>query len=101
MKSQPRFLDRGERKTPLNPALVAHNHDFLPGITFDAGYLDFIRPPTCRITRDVGGDHRSPADETLPIPAVPEGSLEPRRRHFQNISLVAEILGVEPGLDRA
>src|SRR6185295_6705277 len=101
MKSQPRLFDRGERKTPLITALVAHNHDFLPGIAFDTGNLNFIRPPTRRIARDVRGDHSRPADESLPILAVPEWSLDPRRRHFQNIFLFAEILGVEPGLDRA
>jgi hypothetical protein len=101
MKSQPRLFDRGERKSPLVTALVADNHNFLPGVALNTGYLNFIRSATGRIPRDVCGNHRRPADESLPVFPVPQRSLDSRRRHFQNVSLTAEILGVEPGLNGA
>jgi hypothetical protein len=101
VKRQPSLLDSGKRKAPLVSTLVAHNHDFLPGISFDTGDLYFVGSSARRITWNVRGNHSSSADEPSPILRVPEWSFDPRRRNFQHIIPAAKFVGIQPGFDRA
>ncbi|HJP85810.1 MAG TPA: hypothetical protein VJ852_07460 [Gemmatimonadaceae bacterium] len=101
MKRQPRFFNRGKRKAPLIAALVQYRYYFLPGITFDTGYLNFVGPPARRIPGDVRRDHRLLSAEATPVFGVAERSFDARRRHFEHVPLSSKIVCVELGLDGA
>ena len=101
MKRQPGFLYRGKRKAPLIAALVMHYHNFLSGIPFDTGELDFVCPSAGRVAHHVRGDYRVGADKPSPILCVPQRSFDSRRGDFQHVSLPSKILRIKPRLNHA
>ncbi|HET9775092.1 MAG TPA: hypothetical protein VFP77_00840 [Gemmatimonadaceae bacterium] len=101
MKRQPRLFDRGKRKAPLIAALVAYSYDLVPAISFDTSDLHLVGPSTCRITRNVAGDHRRPTDVLSPITCVAQGSFDPGRRHLEHIIAGRKPVSIQPAFDRA
>jgi hypothetical protein len=99
VKRQPRSLYRGQRKAPLDAALVLYDQNLLPRLALYRGDLDLVGSAPGGIAGCIARYHRRPTDELSPIARIPERSFQTRRRNLEHVTLAAEVQRIEPFLD--
>ncbi len=99
MKSQPRFLNRSQRKAPLVAALVLYDHSLPTRFPFDSDDLDLIRPSAGSVARHIRRNHRRASDEPPPVRRISQRPFQSGRRDLESVFALSEPVFVQPLLD--